>query len=371
MAKQRFTGDSGTYPFPASPKFPDSRVLATRVDDAASRLYKKLLSVDLRSLDVSDYFRLYLQSHLKHAVPSLQLYSHLLFLSLRGIVESSDVGFVDYGGGTGLLSLLAREAGVPNVTYNDIYDVSCQDARTLAVKVGLEADDYVLGDLEDLTSYLRGRSVQCRTVASFDVIEHVYDIESFLRAVPSISSGPLRVVFASTANTFNPLLSWMLSKKQRAAETLDRPLTAGHKLRDTTRAYRSVREELIRQHAPTLTLEEVGHLGAVTRGLMKGDIEVAVDRFVATGESPAELVHRTNTCDPYTGNWCEHLMDPFELAKIMSASGIPTRVRVGYWGSYAERWKRVSMGIVNRAIRVSGAHGLRLAPYYVLYGDRP
>jgi hypothetical protein len=104
---------------------------------------------------------------------------------------------------------------------------------------------------------------------------------------------------------------------------------------------------------------------------MKADIEAAVDRFVETGESPAELIHPTNTCDPYTGNWCEHLMDPIALAKTLSASGIPTRVRVGSWGDYPDRWKRLSLPIVNMAIRLSGVQGRRLAPCYVLYGDRP
>jgi 2-polyprenyl-3-methyl-5-hydroxy-6-metoxy-1,4-benzoquinol methylase len=371
MAKQRFTRGSRAYPFPPSPGFPGSERLASRLDDAASRLYEKLMSVDLQALDVSDYFSKYLRTHLKNALPSLQLNSHLLFLSLRGIVEGNDIGIVDYGGGSGLLSLLAREAGVANVIYNDIYDVACMDARTLAVSVGLEADDYVLGDIEELSSYLRGHAVRCRSIVSSDVIEHVYDVNTFLQAVPGISSGPLRVVFASHANTFNPLLRWMLMRAQRAAESVDRPPEVGHKLRDTTRSYRRVREEMIQQHAPTLTFESVVHLGAVTRGLMKADIESAVDRFLESGESPAKLVHPTNTCDPYTGNWCEHLMDPIELAKTLSASGVPTRVRVGYWGDYADRWKRLSLPFVNMAIRMSGAQGRRLAPCYVLYGDRP
>jgi 2-polyprenyl-3-methyl-5-hydroxy-6-metoxy-1,4-benzoquinol methylase len=370
MASQRFTGDSSAYPFPPSPGFPDAGTLASRLDDAARRLHEKLTSVDVQALDVSDYFKNYLRIHLKNALPSLQLNSHLLFLSLRGIGNGTDAGIVDYGGGSGVLSLLAREAGVANVIYNDIYDVSCVDARTLAVTVGLEADDYVLGDIEDLTSYLRKRSVRCRSIVSSDVIEHVYDVNAFLRAVPAISSGPLRVVFASHANTFNPLLSWMLMRTQRAVERLDRPPAVGQKLRDTTRSYRGVREEMIRQHAPSLTPEAVVHLGGVTRGLMKADIEKAVDRFLETGESPAELVHPTNTCDPYTGNWCEHLMDPNELAKTLSASGIPTQVGVGYWGDYAGRWKRLSLPIVDKAIRMSGTQGRRLAPCYVLYGDR-
>ena len=372
MAKKGFAGDYGAYPFPASRLFPDSRLLASRVDDAASRLYEKLLRVDVQALNVSDYFGRYLRDHLGNPLPSLVLYSHILFLSLRGIAESPEVGFVDYGGGTGLLSLLAREAGVADVIYNDIYDVSCVDARTLAVTLGLEADHYVLGDIEDLSAYLREHSLRCRSIASYDVIEHIYDIDSYLRAVPDVSPGPLRVVFASGANASNPIYRWSVTRKQRAIENLDRPPAAEQKLRDTTRAYRGVREEMIRQHAPTLTLEDVRYLGNVTRGLMKPDIEDAVDRFLDSGESPAGLVHPTNTCDPYTGNWCEHLMDPLELARSLTASGIPTQVRVGYWADFAQRgWKRLPIRIVNGAIRMSGVQGgLRFAPYYILCGNR-
>jgi 2-polyprenyl-3-methyl-5-hydroxy-6-metoxy-1,4-benzoquinol methylase len=370
MARTRFTGDSKVYPFPASPEFPDADKLAPRLDEAARRLNEKLMSLDVRALDVSEYFRRYLQIHLKHVLPSLQLYSHILFLATHGIDEESEGYFVDYGGGPGLLALLAREAGLANVIYNDIYDISCADARTLGVTLNLEADHYVLGDIAELSSYLRGRSIQCRSIASFDVIEHVYDIDSYLRAVAGMSFGPLRVVFASGANTFNPLLRRALMKRQQEAETVDRDPVEGQKLRDTTRAYRRIREEMIREHAPELADDEVRQLGAATRGMIKADIERAVDLFVQTGQSPTEMAHRTNTCDPYTGNWCEHLMDPYALARTLSASGVPATVRLGYWGEYPERWKRTALGIVNVAIRMSGEQGRRLAPYYVIYGDR-
>jgi hypothetical protein len=371
MARIRFTGDSKVYPFPASAEFPDADKIAARVDEAARRLNEKLMSVDVRALDVSDYFRRYLQIHLKHALPSLQLYSHILFLAIHGIDEGSDGYFVDYGGGPGLLALLAREADVPNLIYNDIYDISCADARTLGVTLNLEADHYVLGDIAELSSYLRERSIHCRSIASFDVIEHVYDIDSYLRAVSGMSSGPLRVVFASGANTFNPLLRRGLMKRQHEVENIDRDPVVGQKLRDTTRAYRRVREEMIREHAPELGVDEVRQLGAATRGMIQADIERAVDQFVQTGQSPTELAHRTNTCDPYTGNWCEHLMDPEALAKTLSASGVPATVRLGYWGEYPQPWKRFALGIANMAIRISGEQGRRLAPYYVIYGDRP
>jgi 2-polyprenyl-3-methyl-5-hydroxy-6-metoxy-1,4-benzoquinol methylase len=344
--------------------------LAGRIDDAARRLHGKLVGIDVDRLDVSDYVSSYFKAHMRHALPSLQLYSHVLFLSLRGIPEGANLAFVDYGGGPGLLSLLAREAGVANVTYNDIYDVSCADARTLAVHVGLEADHYVLGDIGDLTKYVHEHDFSIRSIASFDVIEHIYDIDAYLDAVSRVSAGPLRVVFASTANTFNPLLRWLGARRQRMVESTDREAAAGQKLRDTVRAYGAVRVEMIRSHAPTLPNDVVQALGSATRGLIRSDIETAVDRYLASGVMPAKPSHPTNTCDPYTGNWCERLMDPSVLARSLASGGIPTKVGFGYWGDYSQRWKGFALRIVNRVIGMAGARGRHLAPYYVLYGDR-
>jgi len=63
-------------------------------------------------------------------------------------------------------------------------------------------------------------------------------------------------------------------------------------------------------------------------------------------------------------------MNPFQLAKTLTSAGIPTRVRIGYWGSYSQLWKALALRVVNMAIRLTGAQGRRLAPYYLLYGDR-
>lgn len=55
-----------------------------------------------------------------------------LALKSRKITDVSANVFVDYGAGTGIMSLLAREMGFGAVLYVDIYDVSCRDAELIA-----------------------------------------------------------------------------------------------------------------------------------------------------------------------------------------------------------------------------------------------
>ena len=50
-------------------------------------------------------------------------------------------------------------------------------------------------------------------------------------------------------------------------------------------------------------------LARQTRGLNRTDIERAVQSFLETCRMPMPR-HPTNTCDPYTGNWQEQLIDP-------------------------------------------------------------
>ena len=111
---------------------------------------------------------------------------------------------MDYGGGNGLLSLLARESRVGTVIYTDIEAASTADARRLASAIGLQADHYIAGELEDVTRHVRLAGIGVDAVCSYDVIEYIYDIDEYLREVPTISTEPLRLVFASGAKNANP-----------------------------------------------------------------------------------------------------------------------------------------------------------------------
>lgn len=366
----RFLGGSGSYPFPDAGSGVSLR-LASELDEAAARLTNRLAQVDVYALPVSAYFQRYLTDHIERIRPSMQLTAHLLYLATRDLgVPLAKASLVDYGGGPGMLALLAREAGVGTVVYNDIYDVSCADARTLAAAVGLEAHHYVPGDIGDLISHVRAASIECRTFVSSDVIEHVYDIDTHLKSIPKLTTGPLRVVMATTANGMNPVIRWRTRRVQRQLENAGSRDVEGRKQRDTPRAYRAVREDIARARAPRLSEEEVHRIGVATRGMIQSDVDAAVDAFQATGRLPEPPSDPTNTCDPYTGNWAERLMDPNLLAETLAESGIPTVVRPGYWGEHPRVSKRMVSRLLNTAVRLAGGAGLFFSPTYILVGDR-
>ena len=343
------------------------RVHNTELRRAVRRLRRKLFALDVAVLDISKYSKEYLVASRANGAAQLNVFADILAETLKGRLTWGDATIVDYGGGNGLIALLAREAGIGGVIYNDIFEGSCTDARTIAGKLGLQADDYVPGDLEDLIRYLGDKAITVHGLCSYDVIEHVYAIEPFLREMPRVTKGPLRIVMASAANDRNPRIRRRLMEVQRRVEHED---GVGLEGRDSLRAYRAMRADIITRYAPELDGADVTTLADETRGLTEPGIRKAVDRFREAGTHPATLAHPTNTCDPITGNWAEHLMDPFALAAELSRAGMRASVEPGRYGFYQGLRGAIALPL-NLLIAVLGERGLMLAPHYVLIGERP
>ena len=107
----------------------------------------------------------------------------------------------------------------------------------LAGTIGHEADEYLHGDQADVLAMCRKRSPEMTAVMSYDVIEHVYDVDSFFADLPRFSSGRLSIVMASSANGANPLIRRHVMRAQQQAESEDRAAEWGHKERDALRSY--------------------------------------------------------------------------------------------------------------------------------------
>jgi hypothetical protein len=246
--------------------------------------------------------------------------------------------------------------------------LSCKDAKVLGKSIGNQADYYVQGDVDDVIRFLRKIPISCNAIASYDVIEHVYNIDGFLSKLRLLSDESCNVVMSSGANNFNPRTRKIIIKKQLEAEYKDRGKKWGHKERDCLNAYLKVREEMILNNAPNLTKNEIQQLARVTRGMIESDINNCVDKYLKTGYMPQEPSHPTNTCDPYTGNWMEHLMDPYHLKDILSRSGFEVEVLSGYWGTPKKVIKRPIVSFLDLAIYLFKKQGIRIAPFFTIYG---
>jgi 2-polyprenyl-3-methyl-5-hydroxy-6-metoxy-1,4-benzoquinol methylase len=204
-------------------KLPDDRELVERVSAAAGRLFDKLALLEVDRIDVSDYNRGYLKRYQVKLHSNLQKFAYILMWALAGSKKpAGDTVLLDYGGGTGILSLLARESGVGTVIYSDIYDVSCVDAETIGVITQARADYYVCGDVNEVTNLVQRESISCDALVSSDVIEHIYDMGEFYKSIRGLSRGFLSLAVASHANPLNPVVRRLLMKKQVQVERLDR-----------------------------------------------------------------------------------------------------------------------------------------------------
>ncbi len=153
--------------------------LSQRIASAQVRLHEKLSNLNIDSCGISEYNQRYLKDKIRRLRAALGEYGDLLFLSMAESSKSPE-SFVlaEYGGGHGVLSFLAKEIGIGTVIYNDIYDVSCRDASRLSGLLKLPLDHVVCGDVDKFISYLNDRSIPIDALASYDVLEHIYDIES-------------------------------------------------------------------------------------------------------------------------------------------------------------------------------------------------
>lgn len=349
---------------------PGGTGLLPEINSAAGRLKNKIDRLDLSSLGLSEYNQRYLGQKLSNPVECFQLYCHMLSLSLAGNTKPLDkFVFVDYGGGSGLLSLLAKELGIGRVIYNDIYDVSCKDAEILAAATGHRIDDNICGDIDDLIKYLELHNIIIDAISSYDVIEHIYDIEAYFRKLKKISDTHYRVVFGSAANMRNPRLRKGMEKNHLECEHKDKEKQWGHKERDALKSFLNIRKEIIAGYAPDLPAEDVDLLASGTRGLIKEDIEKCVDEYRGKGSISYRPDHPTNTCDPYTGNWAEHLMEPEWIEKILGEEGFEVRTLSGFY-AYVEKFHiRFIKNILNIVIKLFGKAALPVSPYYVIFAD--
>ena len=352
-------------------RFPKGMAAVREIRVAALRLERKLRTLNVERLNISPFIRRYLSDHIAALGDAIAKAAFLLSWAIATKGKAlSDLVFVDYGGGSGIIALLAKECGIGTVIYNDIYDLCCRDARTVAEALGLSADEYVAGDVDDLSGFCRANDLSVDALASYDVIEHIFDIEHFLTALPSLSCEELTCVLASGANYHNPRVRRALMRVHRDFENEHRAPRDGIDPRDSVKPYRDMRADIITTYAPELNNKDLANLARATRGMIVPGIASAVEQYRASGRVPCEIEHPTNTCDPYTGNWCERLMDVRRLRDVLTKAGFGVAVLPGYYGHGANRAKTTIRAALNVAIRLSGESGLAVAPFYVLCATR-
>ena len=338
---------------------------------ARNRLHHKLNKLDIESLNISKYNKQYLRNKLNNLNASLELYAHIIFLALKNNVNHvEDFVIIDYGGGSGIMSFLAAEMGVGTVIYNDIYKVSCEDVNNISQVLDLKLDHIICGDVDDLANFLKDKNLNINALVSYDVLEHIYDVNYHFDILGQIQEKSFQLVYASGANIANPLYVNKIKKVQISTELEGQEKMPGYKERDTHEAFLEVRKKIISNYAPTLEEAEVKYLASATRGLIKNDIKKYIDEYQMKGKISYQIHHPTNTCDPYTGNWCEHLISHRKLLKTIKKNNFYATILPGKYNTAGPMHKKLIKLFINVLFQLGGRKFIFLAPYYIVKGNK-
>lgn len=338
-----------------------------QLDQAQERIKNKLLALDIERIQISEYTREYLRSLLFDIDETLGRFNQVISRGLRAADKPiNDLTILDFGGGAGLLSLLAIESGAQKVIYNDIFEGSCKDAKQIANACGLNLDLVICGDHKDLVKSLNSMNEKVDLLLSYDVIEHVYDVPEMFEVFQTLTKTPQSMIFGSGANIRNPFYVSHVKKIQEDVEFKNRENYSGHKERDSLESYFELRKKIISNYRSDLSSDALDLLASKTRGLIKADIEDLVESYTKTNRISYEPNHPTNTCDPLTGNWCEQLFPHDALIKIASSNGQSAIISKGRYTVKKmdlRGAKRLLMNVANTALF---GLGFIFAPFYIL-----
>jgi 2-polyprenyl-3-methyl-5-hydroxy-6-metoxy-1,4-benzoquinol methylase len=342
------------------------------VSESVKRLRTRLSGAKVDEPEFSAYFVRYLRSYLPILDIMLFRYADIVTAALSTHANIRNCTVVDFGGGTGLLSLLARESGVGRVFYTDIFEGSCREARLLAKQLGLEADAYVCGEIAAIHAELDRGPRGAVALASYDVIEHVYRLTEALAQFARLPAENLSVFLASSANAANLMTRAKLVRHHNLLDSHTREHQWGDKPRDTNVAYAELRRRIVMQAFPSLDSAHLEQAVAVTRGMSGEDLLHTARGFVESGQRPALDKFPSNTCDPLTGNWAEHLLDQEALLRDALSCGFSWAAIVpGRYAPYPGRFKRTVGRILNLGVRALPPNlGVCIAPFFALHAVR-
>ena len=309
-------------------------------------LCEQIAQTDFGSGSISDRSRNYLNRNIE----SLRYYARIYAVCLKDIPEVSNTVLVDYGGGCAFLSQFAKCLGVAKVIYVDINPESVQTAEELKRVLGIGPDVLVNGDSRDLKAWCIDNNVVPDCLVSVDVIEHIYDLDTFFADLLSVNPS-MKMVFTTASNHCN----WLKARKLRKVMLSD------EQGRWDEKGFYAQRLDFIRQQFPQLAENELEYWARNTRGLAFDDIEKAVAE-----KRPNTLIDRYNTCDPATGSWTERVLPLSDYKRLFSKYKRILCVENGFCDTNRTQPQKAFRALLNGIIRLFPHLGRCIAPFIIL-----
>ncbi|RXP63284.1 methyltransferase domain-containing protein [Lutibacter sp. HS1-25] len=336
------------------------------IKNGVENLALKFEKINLNTLNISDYNKIYLQKYIDNYSFYMSMYSQLLTKAIKKLNKPiSESIFIDYGGGSGMLTYLASEVGFKKIIYNDIYDVSVKDTEIISNALKIKIDNFICGDVEIFVEEINKLNIKPDLICSVDVLEHIYNLENWFENIATIDAG-FSLLFMTSANSKNPFIVKRLKKLHLNAEFKGSSQTTGWKDRDLNTSFLSARKKIIKDNFPYLKDDEIELLSSKTRGLQVNEIINVVNHYHKFNEIKYKINHPTNTCDPYTGNWTENLIDLEYLKKMIESKNMNVCYTNSFYGYSKNKILNIPKTILNQTIKLLGNKNLFFSHTYTL-----
>lgn len=313
-------------------------------------------------LAISDYNKIYLKKHLESIVYSANLAWQILELGLNKSDKTIEkLSVVEIGGGTGLISLLAKWVGFGKVIYSDTYEQSCKDFEIISNALKINIDDIVCGSSDEISKKYKNR---IDLIVSRDVIEHIYNPELFFKQCAENFRNAI-LVHNTSANVYNIFKKKYFKKIHQLDEWEGN--SNQFKPGDSVESFYKMRLDFITKNFPNLSVSRKEVLAAITRGKVFSDIKKDVENYLITEKLPPLPAHPTNTCDPSNGNWTEHLLSFEQYESFVSEYDYKTQWHFAPYDEWRNKGlKRIALKILNLFIKNSGKMAKLISPAIVM-----
>jgi len=315
-------------------------------------LAKKLQSIDYNSLPISDYNKQYIHRMYDALSYYLDIYADCIYKGIASTgLSRSEITLVDYGGGSGFLSILARFIGIKEVIYIDLNPLSVETVKVLKQHIGIGPDHILPGDSNALADWCKARQIEPQLLIATDLIEHVYDLERFFGNLCGINP-EMEMIFTTASTPYNPVVKRRLHRFMQDCESG----TA------VTPNYYTRRKNFIQEQYPNLSEEQQEVWSRFTRGLIYSDIRKSIEmNHLSFPED------KYNTCDPETGNWAERILPIHYYRNLLELYNYKLTIEKGFYNVHRKnRMMSFLFRCMNGFIRSSGRLGLFFSPYIIL-----
>lgn len=322
--------------------------------------YSSLLStIDYENAGIAPYQLNYLHHLVRNSNYFVEIFACVLnnAILISG-KRMEEMQIVDFGSGNGLLGMFAKYCGFKEVIMIDHSIESIDSSKKISELLDIVPDQIIHGGVEVLETLKRQHF---DAVVGTDVIEHIYNLDTFLYEVQALNS-KVTAIFTTASNNKNFIKRYKIQRIQKKDECTG----WNDKHLGTLPAFRTVRKNIITNVLPECSDKDLDMLITHTRGMSEKDIVAACQLFAKEKRKPPLLSHPTNTCDPYTGSWTERLLTNKEYIAIFGKYGMKLTIENGFYNIHHAFAKSLIVKTLNNTIRFFKKNGIYISPFIIL-----